>query len=83
MKRCIGEANLEGQGWKSRLFTILLILTWEVRYPQQQKKELTEIDGVGGWVELWRLFCLGGANGIPWERKGFAGQPGVGENYTD
>ena len=27
------EANLEGKGWQSRLFTILLILTWEMRYP--------------------------------------------------
>ena len=36
------EANLEGQGWKSTLFTIILILTCCLRYHQktmgQQKK---------------------------------------------
>ena len=35
MKGCILEANFKGQGW-SRLFTILLILTWELRYPQKR-----------------------------------------------
>ena len=50
MKTCIGEANLEGQGWKSRLFTILLILTWEVRYPQQKKRVNRNRRGGGvGW----------------------------------
>ena len=47
MKRCILEAKFEGQRWSSRLFTILLILTWELRYPQ--KKGLTE--KVGGVLE--------------------------------
>ena len=36
MKGCILEANFEGQGWSSRLFTILLILTCELRYPQKR-----------------------------------------------
>ena len=36
MKGCILETNFEGQGWSSRLFTILLILTWELRYPQER-----------------------------------------------
>ena len=35
MKECILEASLARQGWQSRLFTILLILTWELRYPQK------------------------------------------------
>ena len=33
--------------------------------------------------EFWRLFCLGGANDLPWGRKGLPGGPGVGEDYTD
>ena len=28
MKGCILEANLEGQGWQTTLFTILLVLIW-------------------------------------------------------
>ena len=36
MKGSILETNFEGQGWPSRLFTILLILTWELRYPQER-----------------------------------------------
>ena len=28
MKRCILEANFEGQGWQTTLFTILLVLIW-------------------------------------------------------
>ena len=38
MKRCILKANLEGQGWQSRLFTILLLtLTMELKYPQKRR----------------------------------------------
>ena len=36
MKGCIFEANVEGQGWSSRLFAVLLIQTWELRYPQKR-----------------------------------------------
>ena len=36
LKGCILEANLEGKGWQSRLFTVLLILTWELRHPQKR-----------------------------------------------
>ena len=53
MKVCILEANLEGQGWYSKLFTILLILTWELRY--LEKGGFTEKEG-----EFRKLFCLGG-----------------------
>ena len=30
------DTNFKGQGWSSKLFTILLILTWELRYPQKR-----------------------------------------------
>ena len=53
MKVCILEANLEGQGWYSKLFTILSILTWELRY--LGKRGFTENKG-----EFRKLFCLGG-----------------------
>ena len=36
MKGCILDANFEGQGWSSELFTTFLILTWELRYPQKR-----------------------------------------------
>ena len=29
------EANFEGQGWSSRLLTLLLIVTWELTYSQK------------------------------------------------
>ena len=73
MKVCILEANLEGQGWYSKLFTILSILTWELRY--LGKRGFTEKEG-----EFRKLFCLGGGgNDSPWERKGLPGRPAVGE----
>ena len=65
MKGCILGANLEGQCWLSRLFTILLILTWELRY--LNKVGLTEKEG-----EFWRLLCLGGSNGLTLGKEGFA-----------
>ena len=37
MKGCIFEANFEGQECSSRLFTVLLIVTWELRYPQNRR----------------------------------------------
>ena len=36
MNGCILKANLEGQGWQLRLYIILWILTWELRYPQKR-----------------------------------------------
>ena len=36
MKGCILETNFEGRGWSSTLFTILLILTCELRYLQNK-----------------------------------------------
>ena len=76
MKGCILEANFEGQCWSSRLFTILLILTWELRHPQKRginKKE--------GGLEV----VLPGkeANYLPWGRKDLPVVPEVGGNYTD
>ena len=65
------EANVEGQGWSSRLFTVLLILTWELRYSQ---KRWVNRKRVG---EFWKLFCLrDGANELPWERKELPGARG-------
>ena len=32
MRECILVANLEGQGWYITMFTILLVLTWGLRY---------------------------------------------------
>ena len=55
MKGCILDANFEGQGWSLRLLTILVILTWELRYPE--KEGLAEKEGGG---EFWKLFYLGG-----------------------
>ena len=72
MKGCILEANLEGQGWQSRLFTILLILTWELRYPHKRAVKRGE---------FWKLFRLGGANDLPWGRKDLPGGPWVREIY--
>ena len=39
MKGCILGANFEEQGWLSRMFTILLILTWKLRYPQKRRAD--------------------------------------------
>ena len=36
MKGCMPDTNFKGKGWSSKLFTILLILTWELRYPQKR-----------------------------------------------
>ena len=73
MKGCIFEANFEGQVWSSTLFTILLILTLELRYPQ--KRGFNRKRGGGGVLEV----VLPGreANDLPWGRKDFSGGPGV------
>ena len=72
MKGYILEANLEGQGWSSRLFTILLILTWELRYPQKRGvnrkrggRGILEVvlPGQGEWLTL-------GNEGVTWGTKG-------------
>ena len=77
MKGYILEANFEGQGWSSRLFTILLILTWELRYPQKRginRKRGGSFGSCSAWEE---------ANDLPSGRKDLPGGPGVGGNYTD
>ena len=71
MKGCILEANLQGQERQSRMFTILLILTWEFR---QQKKRR----------QFWKLFCLGGGQmTYLGESIVCLGGPSVGGNYKD
>ena len=47
MKGHILGTNFEEQGWSSRLLTILLILTRELRYPQKRGVN-RERGGVGG-----------------------------------
>ena len=70
MKECILETNLKGQGWYSSLFTILLILTWELRYPQ--KEGLTEEE-----EEVLEVALPGrGTNDLTWGRKGLSGDQG-------
>ena len=76
MKGCILEANLKEEGWKSRMFTILLILTWKLRYPQKRGVNKKR-EGVFEVVLPGRR-----ANDLPWGRKGFPGEPEVGRNYT-
>ena len=52
MKGFVLEDNFEGQGCSSILFTILLILSWELRYPQ--KRGLTEKEkGSFGSCSAW------------------------------
>ena len=56
---------------------ILLILTWELRYPEKVGVNRKR----GGVLEVdlpWR-----GANCLPWGRKGLPEGPGIGRNYTD
>ena len=57
------------------MLTILLILIWELRYPQEG---LTE---KGGVLEV--VLPMRGANDLPWGKKCFPGGPGLGGNYTD
>ena len=58
------------------MFPILLILTWELRYPQ--KRGVTEKD----W-SLGSCSAKEGENDLPWGRKSLPGRPGVGWNSTD
>ena len=56
---------------------ILLILTWELRYPQKvgvnrKRGGVLEVDLPGR-----------GANCLPWGRKGLPEGLGIGRNYTD
>ena len=50
MKGCIIDANCKRQDWVSTLFTIILILTMELRYPK--KRGSSEKEG--------KFFCLVG-----------------------
>ena len=79
MKGCILEANFEGQGWSSRLFTILLILIWEFRYPQKRLVNRKRREGRVLEVALLRK----GANDLKLGGKDLPGGPGLEENYTD
>ena len=77
MKECILDANFEGKRWSSRLFTILLILIWELRYPK--KRVVNRKRG-----RVLEAALLGtGANDLLWGRKNLSGGPGIGGNYTD
>ena len=85
MKGCMPDTNFKGKGWSSKLFTILLILTWELRYPQKRGVNRKR----GGLFKLV-LPALGRggrggreANKLPWRRKDFPGGAGVEGNYTD
>ena len=75
MKECILEVSFEGQGWSSRLYIILFILTLELRYPQ--KIGVNRKTG-GNFVSssAWE-----GENHLTWERKDLPGRPGLGESY--
>ena len=61
MKGCMPDTNFKGQGWSSKLFTILLILTWELRYPQKRGVNRKK-DGSFGNCSAWK-----GVNDLPWE----------------
>ena len=76
-KKCIFEANLEGQGWQSRLITILLFLTRELRYPKKRgvNRKRGGIFGSCFAQEWGKCLTLG--------KKGLPGGQGVGENCTD
>ena len=63
MKGCILEANFEGQGWSSRLFTVLLILAWEFRYPQKRGVNRKRGERFGS-CSAWE-----GGKGLPRERR--------------
>ena len=77
MKGCILEANLELQGWWLRLFPILLILAWELEYPE--KREVNR--KAGGVLEV--VLPGRGAYDLLSGRKDLPGGLGVGGNYTD
>ena len=77
MKGYIAETVLEEQGWWLRIFTILLILTWELRYYQKI--------GVNRKMEdsFRSCFAWEGANDLPLGRKYFPGATGILRNYRD
>ena len=77
MKGCTLAANFEGQGWSSRLFTILLILIWEFRYPQKRGVNRKR-GGSFGSSSAWEGGGGGWANELPWGRKDLLVGPGVG-----
>ena len=71
MKGCILVANFEGQGWSSRLFTVLLILTWEMRYPQKtgiNRKRKESFRSCSAW-DGDKLLTLG-KEGFAWGARG-------------
>ena len=54
MKGCILGDNFEEQGWLSRMFTILLILTWKLRYPQKRRADRKKGRGRFGSCSAWQ-----------------------------
>ena len=66
MKGCMPDTNFKGKGWSSKLFTILLILTWELRYPQKRG-----VSRKRGW-EFWKLFNLGKGKSLTLRKEVFA-----------
>ena len=85
MKGCMSDTNFKGQGWSSKLFTILLNLTWELRYPQKRGVNRKR----GGLFKLV-LPSLGrrvggGGRQINYLGDGriFLGEAGVEGNYAD
>ena len=55
----------------------MLILIWELRYPQKSGFDRKRGESFGS-CSVWEE-----ENDIPWGRKGLPGEPGVGGNYTD
>ena len=78
LKGCIIEANFEGQVRSPRLFTILLILTYELRYPQKKGVNRKRGEGV-----LKAVLPGRGANDLPYGMKDLPGGPVVRGSYTD
>ena len=73
MKQCILGYNFEGQGWSSRLYTILLIQIWELRYPSKKTGVNRKRGGSFENCSAWD-----GANYLLWGRKDLPMGPGVG-----
>ena len=70
MTGCILEANFEGQGWSSRLLTILLILIWELKY--SQKREVNR----KRWGSFGSCSAKEPPNDLPSGRKDLPGDQG-------
>ena len=67
MKGCILKVNFGGEGWWSRLFTIMLILNWNLRYPQKRGVNIKK----GEVLEV--VLPRKGPNDLPCGRKSLPG----------